>query len=437
MTGGLETYFSAFAIFLKASASQVALIATLPNLLGSLAQLLSAWIGHRIQQRKPIIVFSAFLQAMLLPLIFLLPVLFPDHAVLLLMLGLTLYYVASHMIEPQWISLMGDLVPERKRGRYFGHRTRLASIASCSALAVSGLVLHVLDINDLPLIGFAILFLIAFLARLISVRNLHKMHEPRPHAISLESSTDLRWLRKPEFSAAKRFSAYFILMQMAVGIAAPFFAVYMLKTLQFSYLQFMFNTGTAILFQFLTLAYWGRIGDVMGNRLVLLVTGMLIPLLPGLWIVSPNQWYLLSLQVLAGVAWAGFNLSSGNMLYELVPREKRATYQALQNVVLTFSVFVGGLIGVLIVNAMPQTLSFNNWEFTITTTLFWAFIMSSLMRGAVAAIFLPRLRELRKPRRQVTPYVLVYRVTRLNAFMGLFFDVVTRIKKRDGRSPGS
>src|SRR5690606_9213367 len=103
----------------------------------------------------------------------------------------------------------------------------------------------------------------------------------------------------------------------------------------------------------------------------------------------------------------GFNLSSGNTLYELVPREKRATYQALQNVVLTFAVVIGGLIGVLIVNTIPQTFSISRWEFTITTTLFWAFIASSLLRGGVAAIFLPRLRELRKPRRQVTPYVLV------------------------------
>ena len=62
MSGGLETYFSAFALFLKASASQVALLATLPNLLGSLAQLLSAWIGHRLNQRKVLIVIGAYSQ---------------------------------------------------------------------------------------------------------------------------------------------------------------------------------------------------------------------------------------------------------------------------------------------------------------------------------------------------------------------------------------
>ena len=47
MAGFGETYFSAFAVFLKASTAQIAIIAALPPLLGSLAQLFSAWLGNR------------------------------------------------------------------------------------------------------------------------------------------------------------------------------------------------------------------------------------------------------------------------------------------------------------------------------------------------------------------------------------------------------
>jgi hypothetical protein len=43
MMGIGETCLSAFALFLKASTPQVGLLASLPPLLGSLAQLLSAW----------------------------------------------------------------------------------------------------------------------------------------------------------------------------------------------------------------------------------------------------------------------------------------------------------------------------------------------------------------------------------------------------------
>jgi len=46
MTGVGETYLSAFALFLKATTPQIGLLASLPPMLASLVQLLSAWLRH-------------------------------------------------------------------------------------------------------------------------------------------------------------------------------------------------------------------------------------------------------------------------------------------------------------------------------------------------------------------------------------------------------
>lgn len=431
MSGGSETYFSAFALLLKASASQVAMLATLPNLLGALAQLLSAWLGHRLQQRKPIIVFGAYGQALTLPMMIVLPWLFPAYAVPLLLVSLTLYYGAGHLIAPQWMSLMGELVPERRRGRFFARRTALATLSSFSALCLGGLLLHGFDLLSATLAGFALLFAIAFVARLISAWHLSRMHEPHPHAASIEPVHDLRWLRRPEFRAALRFSRFFILFQAAVGVSAPFFSVYMLKTLEFSYLQYTANTGTAVLVQFLTLRYWGRIGDVMGNRLVLVTTGSIIPLFPALWAVPGGFWYLLGVQVLSGFCWAGFSLSAGNLLYELIPREKRATYQALQNVTMTLGVFLGSMLGVLATRLLPTQFTLGGWQIDLGTGILWAFLLSTLLRSVVALVYLGRIQELRSPRRRISPYALVFRFTRFNAFTGLVYEIVTRVRKSE------
>ncbi|HEX5055037.1 MAG TPA: MFS transporter [Gammaproteobacteria bacterium] len=433
MAGGLETYFSAFAIFLKASALQVALVATLPNLLGSLGQLVSAWLGHRINRRKPIIVRGAYAQALVLPFMLALPFLFPDYAIPLVMLALTLYYAAAHIIVPQWTSLMGELVPERRRGRFFAHRTRLATVSSFLALFTGGLLLHGFNLNHRTALGFAVLFAAAFCARLYSAHCLSRMHEPSLHAASLESLLRLGWLRKPEYAAAKRFSLFFILMQSAVGISAPFFSVYMLNVLHFSYLQFMMNTGAAVLVQFLTLKSWGRVSDIMGNRLVLVTTGSLIPFLPALWLFSTDPWYLFGVQIISGFGWGGFSLSATNAVYDLIPREKRSTYQALQSVLLTCGVFIGGMLGAFLIKILPRTVEIGNLSYTLGTTLLWVFLISSLARITVSLIFLPRLAEMRKPRRRLSPYALVYRFTRFNAFMGLMYEVVTRIKKEPAK----
>ena len=50
MTGSGETYLSAFAVFLKATTAQIGLLASLPPLIGSFAQLLSAWLGRRTRK---------------------------------------------------------------------------------------------------------------------------------------------------------------------------------------------------------------------------------------------------------------------------------------------------------------------------------------------------------------------------------------------------
>ncbi len=429
MAGSIETYFSALALFLRASAPQVALIATLPNLVGSAGQLISAWLGHRLNRRRPLIVGGALLQAAVILPTGLLPLLFPAHAVPILLVCLSLYYGAAHFIAPQWMSLMGELVPERMRGRFFARRTALAQIATFSALFGAGLLLHATRLLDATAIGFASLFLVAAIARLISALQLRAMHEPVPHAASIEPVHDLRWLATPAFRPALRFSLYFVLMQAAVGVSAPFFAVYMLEDLRFSYLQFMANTGMSVLVQFLTLGYWGRIGDLMGNRLVLLTTGLILPLLPAAWLISGEFWYLMAVQVVSGFAWAGFSLSASNILYDLVPREKRATYQALQNVVMTGGVFLGSMLGVLVTQALPVRIELGALAASLPSALAWAFLVSSLFRVVITLLFLRRIPEPRRPRRQGSPYQLVLRFTRLNAFSGLLYDVVARVRR--------
>jgi MFS family permease len=431
MSGCGETYLSAFALYLKATAPQVALIATLPPLLGSLAQMLSAWLVRRLRRRKRMILAGASLQALVwLPLL-LLPLFYPEQAILLLVLCATLYHASGNFAVPLWISLMGDLVPERKRGRYFGRRTRLATMTAFLALVIGGVVLQVFDANGRTVFGFIVLFLSAGITRIISVYHLSRMHEPSMGAAP--EPLPAGWLGRLRESHAWRFTLYIVCMQGAVAVAAPFFAVYMLSDLQFSYLQFMANTGMAVLVQFLTLNTWGRISDIFGNRLILVTTGTMIPLLPALWLLSDNFWYLLAVQVISGLNWAGFSLSSGNFLYELVSGKRRSAYLAFHNVFTAMAVFAGGMLGALLTRILPQDITLYDSTWHWDSSLLAVFAISALLRGLVALTFLPRLQDVKMPRRQMSPHQLVFRVTRFNAFSGLLYEVVTMFRRPPDR----
>ncbi len=429
MQGGAETYLSAFSLFCRATAAQVALLATLPQLLGSLAQLLGAWLVRHAQRRKPVILGGVLFQALTLIPILAVPFWFPDQAVPALLVLYACYFAGGGMAAPPWTSLMGDLVPEQRRGRFFALRTRLTSIMSFTALVSGGLILHYFDHRAATAIGFVIIFSIACGARLVSGWHLGRMHEPgvshAPTPGDVFSGHSLRVLRR---TGALWFSLYVVLMQGAVAISAPFFAVYMLRDLHFSYLLFMVNTGTMVLTQFLALNYWGRISDAFGNKLILKVCGLGVPIAPLLWTLSDNHWYLQTVQCVSGVFWAGFTLSTGNLLYELVPPVRRSGYTAFHNIMVAVAVFSGALCSSLFMDlgAPRSTLLGDPAHASILLNLF---MLSAAARLLVDFFLLKRVRDLRRPRRPMSARQFVVRVTGFDALMGFMYAAVPFLKQ--------
>lgn len=431
MTGIGETYLSAFAVFLRATTPQIGLLASVPPLLASLVQLFSAWLGHVTGHRRAIILAGAGLQAFAWVPIIVLPLLFTEHAVALLIGSVVLYHGGAHLTAPQWTSLMGDLVPQRKRGRFFSLRTSRVAATTFVSLLLGGLLLHVMNQRGETIAGFVMLFVVAAIARVVSIYHLSRMQDPAHHAAAMELPLAREWLQRMRHSNAVRFSVFVGLMQFAVAIASPFFTVYMLRDLHFSYIEFTANTGMAIFAQFLTLSQWGRISDVFGNRRILAVTGIFIPLMPLLWTFSTNFWYLIAIQVLSGFSWAGFSLSSSNFLYDLVTPNRRAAYIAAHNVFMATGVFCGAVLGGYLGVVMPMNIALFGSSYSWLSPLYGVFVVSTLARGAVALLLIPRLREVRQVRPISTAQV-IFRVTRMNALAGMFFDIIgTRPRKQD------
>jgi MFS family permease len=430
MAGAGESFFSAFALFLKATNAQIALLASIPPLLASLAQLVSVWCGRFVQRRQSIILFGAYVQCFLwLPLLAL-PLLFPEHAVTLFIVVIVFYQASSHLIAPQWSSLMGDLVPQRKRGRYFGMRTRAATVASFSALVIAGSVLHWFDAHGATVTGFIVIFSFAAIARLVSAYHLSRMYEP-PRTAELPSTTfNLKaWTRRFRNSPAVRFSMFYACFQAAVSISAPFFTVYMLRELNFSYLEFMCVTATSVLLHFTSLPTWGRISDAWGNRVILVFTGAIITTFPLLWLVSTNIGFIIGVQMLSGICWSGFSLATNNFLFDTVPAAKRCQYLAFHNVLGAVAVCVGALVGGTLATTLPHEITLGTYHFSWLTPLYGLFLISSLARIVVAVLCFPHLREVRDLR-TVSMSVLLRstlpRMQRLPRMVGMLRDVCTR-----------
>src|SRR5512134_3015153 len=316
MFGAGESYLQAFAVFLKATTAQITALSAVPLLLGSIAQLASARVAGYAVRRKTLIFAGVVLQSLAWLPIIALAVVPVEASVTLLIAAVVLYYIGGQFAAPPWSSLISDLVPERRRGRFFGRRTQLMSIMTFASLTAAGLALEFFEQRALAHWGFAAIFAVALVARLYSLAQLMGMHEPLARLAPLTLPPLAGLLERMRGSNFARFALFVAFMNLAVAIASPFYTLYMLRDLRFSYLEFTAASAFSVLMQFAALNLWGRLSDVFGNLRVVQITSIMFPAFPILWVLFPNFWAILVFQFFGGVAWAGFSLAAGNFLYD-------------------------------------------------------------------------------------------------------------------------
>lgn len=429
MTATSDNFFNAFAVFLQASHSQMGWLTGLPQLFGAFAQIFSVWLAGYFQ-RKAFIVAVASVQSLI---VLLMAAVAWQHQSVTVWWFIALvagYHIALNLILPHWRAWMGSVVPKRRRGVFFATRTRLTMGTSLTVFFVGGALLSGSTAWQVTSLGFAALFCVAAIGRAGSAWLFSQMHDPDCETVRHPFTQTLRQYRLAwQERDFRQFSVFFAAMHAAVAVSAPFFAVYMLESLHFGYLQFVTVSVASILTQFLTLKLWGRLSDQIGNRWVIIVTATLIPSLPLLWLFSANYYYLLLVQVFSGFAWAGFTLSTANYLYDLRPnRSDFATYAAIQAAVQAALVFVGAIFGGYVASHAEGWLAHWRPSWLAPEPIFVVFIVSTVLRALVSVLALPRLAEPKTTRPK--PLAIIFRVARFNAISGVSLDWLTVVSRR-------
>ena len=385
MLGFGDNFIVAFAIALQTSSFQIGILCSVPGFLASLAQLWDVKLVHRLKSRKALVLICALLQAlMFLPILGL--AFSPSGSDgWWLILFTSIYSISAALTSPAWGSIMAEVVPDNLRGKYFSLRGSLSTLANTVSFLIGGIFLTFLAHKSLW--GFAILFGAAFLARLTSWGLLTKLFEFPLKNKPQEQSKTGDFARSLTSTNLGKYMLFLFCMSFAVNIASPYFAVYQLQDLKFSYFTFA-ALGTASSVATLgTITHWGRAADRIGNMKVMFVTGALVPLVPLLWLVSTNLVFLGIVQAFSGLAWAGFNLCSVNYLYDATGAENRTKYLAYFNCGNGLAAGAGALLGGYLITHMPGLMGYQ---------VLSIFLISGILRGVASIIFLPRLREVRR-----------------------------------------
>lgn len=408
-----ENYVGAYAVALRASATEIGLLTSLPNLIAPLFQILTSR-AMETASRKKISGKGILFQALMWPLMALSGFLFlkgVHNTPLFLVLAYTIYAAFGNFIVPAWSSWIGDLVPKKNMNAFLGARGRIGSITALTALIIGGVILDFFKKKSgtsetFIFIGFGILFLVALIFRLLSRHYLLKQYEPQ-----------FRFKRESYFSfwhfikaSHKRtygvFSIYVALMVLATNIAAPFYTIYMLRDLNFSYIQFMLMQVVAMLAIFFYTPLWSAFANRYGNVKTLKITGLMIPIACFLWpaslFLSPpwNFYLLLFANFYGGFSWVGFNLSAGSYLYDATSPEKRSLCAAYSSVLNGIGVVLGTTIGSFIISKSGVT---------FINIIMFVSIVSGLARFAAYFAMASKLKEVRNisevPRWRAIPLV--------------------------------
>ena len=403
--GSGEQYLSAFALLLHASPFQLSVLSALPQLIGTGAQLVSVKLLRWFPNRKALISVGTIGQALAWIPIVLLPLLLPQWGPWLVVSGAAMYFACAHFTTPAWNSLIADWLDQHERGAYFARRAQIIASLSFFALCGAGWVLSVWQDTTAAWWGFVLIFVLAGSARILSAVALSPVHDVHPTA-HLEAQQGFRdFFRQNATKDFRRFLLFAGLMHAAVLVAGPFFVLYMLRDLHLSYFGYGGWLAAGLLGQLLTLRAWGQFGDCFGNKALLSITGLTVPILPMLYIVNTHVGFLLAVNFLGGVIWAGLALGLQNYVFDSVRPEDRAKAIALYSTINAVGWTVGALIGSWLVERLPAGIEWAGIILQPASNLPFVFFLSGVLRLLVSVGLLGSFHEARLvecvPRRQL------------------------------------
>lgn len=344
-----------FALALGASNTIVGLLGALPSIAIVLMEIPGAKLVEYFP-RKTVYAFATIVSRCTWLLIILTPYLFTKYALWCIGGFFFLVRCFEYLSDPAWSSWAADLVPDRVRGAFWGRRNMFVSFAGMVASLAAGAYLDLFPKSSY--LGFATLFAIGILLGLWATWTMARVKEPVYRDHDHHSMREL-------FTIDGQFRTYCRLMMLfyfGVNLASPLFTAYMLQNLGLSYTYFVIAGAIATVSRILAHPHFGFVSDRYGDKPVAVISLLGTALVPltFIFVTKETLWLLIPVQILSGIAWAGHDLSTWNLLLDLTRRDRRAMqvaeYNLLTNIPMVVSPIIGGLIAdklVFVLSGIP------------------------------------------------------------------------------------
>ena len=251
-----DNYIAPFAIALGTKSSLITILNSLWNL-GPISQLIgSKFVGKT--KRKKVMTKTLALESFAWLLIAFIGALYLKGLYLqllpaLILFGLGIMVFGNGLGHPSWFSLMGDVVDEKFRGRWFSKRTTIISFTTIVLSIIASLILNYFKNSGQEIMGFITLFVIAAFARFYCVGLIKKHYEPELKIKKEKKLGIKKFIKYLEDTNFGKFVLFRATLAIAVGLTTPLISIYLLRYLHFDYLTYIIIMMSGTFFSILTL----------------------------------------------------------------------------------------------------------------------------------------------------------------------------------------
>jgi MFS family permease len=379
-----------FAVALGADNFAIGVLAAVPFCV-QLLQLPAVLLVERWRARRDICVWSSAIGRTFLFGAAAAPLIGAASGVVALIVSLAVYQAMAAVAGCAWNSWMRDLVPSTQFGRFFGRRTAATTTLSVTLAFLGGVLIDTWKryLPEHTVYGYSVLFLLSAIIGYLGTYLLH-ITPDRPMAAAEKTAHPFAVLFAPLREANfRRLIIFLSSWNFAANLAAPFFTVYMLKSLGFPMTKVLGLTIASQLSNLAALGLWGALIDRFSNKAVLEIAAPLFLACTFAWTFTGAQWvqpimlYLLVIiHILMGIATAGVGLASGNIAMKLSPAGQATAYLAANSVISAAFAAAAPVLGGLFAdffaahqltlaltwtggaqNVTVQVLNFQSWTF--------------------------------------------------------------------------
>jgi MFS family permease len=346
-------FLAGFLVDLGASNAAIGVLAAVPFAVQFL-QLPAVILVERLRTRRAICTWAAAIGRSFLIVAAVAPFLGGRAGIILLIGAVALNQAMAAIAGCAWNSWMRDLVPDTEFGRFFGRRAAATTALATALALVCGLLIDRWKalLPGHPAYIYSCLFIASAAIGFYGVWLLSITPE-QPMPPRAERTRVRRLLTTPfRDRNFRRLMIFLGSWNFAANLAAPFFVVYMLKTIGYSMTTIIVLTTASQLSNLAALSPWGSLIDRFSNKAVL---GIAAPLFlmctlawsfTGLGWVQPVVFYLLlAIHILMGIATAGVALASSNIAMKLSPAGQATAYLAANSVVSATCAAIAPVLG--------------------------------------------------------------------------------------------